>query len=209
MLLVLHVVRLCGTPGCIATYVRVLLKVLQLSGICVHFQIGTECLVVRAFQVRYEYGFSVLQVGPLLCGEHMPVYFCRNNRCLAFAESVRCAGVLGPASIHVQFDEGGELLPLAVDHVFQEYGLSFAQGLLVFRSQLYVADLFRDIYFSVFRIVSCVLRSSGYFVQSDKRGEQAPSVRFMSSTRMVCPSLSILIWLGESCTPPRLCWLNP
>ena len=42
-----------------------------------------------------------------------------------------------------------------------------------------------------------------------KEENSAPSVRFMSSTRMVCPSLSILIWLGESCTPPRLCWLNP
>ena len=122
----MRVVRLCGTPGRIAAYVGIFLEVLQLSRICVHFQVGTECLVVGAFQVRYEYGFSVLQVGPFLCREYMPVYFRRNDRHLALAETVRCTRVLRPARIHVQFDEGGELFPLAVEHVFKEDGLPLA-----------------------------------------------------------------------------------
>lgn len=67
--------------------------------------------VVGAFQVRYEYGFSVLQVGPFLRREYMPVYFRQNDRHLALAETVRCTRVLRPARIHVQFDEGGELFP--------------------------------------------------------------------------------------------------
>lgn len=39
LLPVLRVVRLCGTPGCIAAYVGIFLEILQLSGICVHFQV--------------------------------------------------------------------------------------------------------------------------------------------------------------------------
>ena len=35
-----------------------------------------------------------------------------------------------------------------------------------------------------------------------------PFFRFMSSTRMVWPSFSALSCIGESCTPPRDCWLN-
>ena len=153
--------------------------------------------------------FSVLQVGPFLCREYMPVYFRRNDRHLALAETIRCTRVLRPARIHVQFDEGGELFPLAVEHVFKEDGLPLRSASLSSGVSSTLQISF-GMYISPFSGLWRVYCGRPVTLSSvTKEENSAPSVRFMSSTRMVCPSLSILIWLGESCTPPRLCWLNP
>ena len=209
LLPVLRVVRLCGAPGRIAAYVGIFLEVLQLSGICVHFQVGTECLVVGAFQVRYEYGFSVLQVGPFLCREYMPVYFRRNDRHLALAETVRCTRVLRPARFMSSLTKEENSSPLRLIMFSRKTGCPLRSASLSSEVSSPLQISF-GMYISPFSGLWRVYYGRPVTLSSvTKEENSAPSVRFMSSTRMVCPSLSILIWLGESCTPPRLCWLNP
>ena len=147
-------------------------------------------MLLALFRSDTSMAFPSSEVGPLLCGEHMPGIL-PPERSRAW-RSLNPSGVReycgGLPVFMPSLTKERELLPLAVDHVFQEDGLPLAQGLLVLGSQLHVADFLRDADFPVLRIVSCVLRSAGHLVQRDERGEQG-SCRcvFMSSTRMVMP----------------------
>ena len=98
----------------------------------------------------------------------MAVHFRRNARCLLLVEPVRGTGVLRVAGGHVQFDKGGELLSLAVDHVFQIDRLSLTEQFLVLMGELHVADLLRDVDFACLRIVAGIVRTSRHLVQRDE-----------------------------------------
>ena len=80
--------RLCGTAGSVPADVRIFLKILQLPGIGIDFQVGTEGLPV-VFQPFDKQSLAILEVRFFLCREHVPVNLRRNTRSLLLVESVR------------------------------------------------------------------------------------------------------------------------
>lgn len=90
LLLSLCGLRLCGTAGSVPADVRIFLKILQLPGIGIDFQVGTEGLPV-VFQPFDKQSLAILEVRFFLCREHVPVNLRRNTRCLLLVESVRRA----------------------------------------------------------------------------------------------------------------------
>ena len=84
LLLSLCGLRLCGTAGSVPADVRIFLKILQLPGIGIDFQVGTEGLPV-VFQPFDKQSLAILEVRFFLCREHVPVNLRRNTRCLLAA----------------------------------------------------------------------------------------------------------------------------
>ena len=87
LLLALGGIRLCCTTGSIPANIRVLLEILQLSGIRVYFQVGTERLPV-VFQSFDQEGLPVLEVRLLLRREYMAVNLRRDTWCLLLVEPI-------------------------------------------------------------------------------------------------------------------------
>ena len=157
LLLCLGIVGLCRLTLGVAGLVRVLLG---------------ELLAPAPFQPGNQNGLAVLKVRLLLRREHVPVNLCRNPGYLLFVEAVRCAGILRIPRRHVQTDERGELLPLPVDHVFEEDRAAFAERFAVFRCQRCLADFLRNVDFPGFGIAARVVGLSGHAVERDECREQ-------------------------------------
>lgn len=90
LLLALGGIRLCRLTGSVPADIRVLLEILQLPGIRIHFQVGTERLPV-VFQSFDQEGLPVLEVRLFLRREYMAVNLRRDTWCLLLVEPIRRA----------------------------------------------------------------------------------------------------------------------